>query len=65
MKVNQVAEFKCCLTCVYRKPYPASTRGGNLVFYRFLCGLAMDSLKDLVRPEENCGLWKGASLYTD
>ena len=62
MKVNQVAEFRCCLTCVYRKPYPPSTRGGNVVFSRFFCGLAMDSNKDIVKPEEKCSHWKGASL---
>ena len=62
IKMNQVAEFKSCLTCVYRKPYPADMRSGQPVFYRFLCGLALDSLKELVTPEDVCDFWKGVTL---
>ena len=62
IKMNQVAEFKSCLTCVHRKPYPASIRNGQPVFYRFFCGLSLDSSKELVRPEEVCHFWKGVTL---
>ena len=62
IKIEQVAEFKSCLTCVHHKPYPASTRHGYAEFYRFLCGLSMDSGKELVRPEEVCNHWKGVTL---
>lgn len=62
MKVNQVAEFKCCITCVYHKPYPPMMRTGQPVFYRFLCSLSIDSQKEVVRPEEVCGCWKGVTL---
>ena len=60
MKIDQVVEFKACITCVYRRPYPAAIREGKPVFYRFYCSLAADSNKELVRPEEACKLWKGA-----
>jgi len=63
--VTQLAECKYCLTCVHRKPYPASMKTGYPVFYRFLCGLSIDSGKELVRPEESCPHWHGASLFTD
>lgn len=46
--INQIVEFKSCLTCVYRKPYPASIFNGQPVFYRFLCGLSMESCKELI-----------------
>ena len=62
IKINQVAEFKSCLTCVHRKPYPAAMRNGQPEFYRFFCGLFLDSLKELVRPEEVCSFWKGVTL---
>ena len=26
MKITQVVEYKACITCVYRKPYPAGMR---------------------------------------
>jgi hypothetical protein len=65
MNINQVAEFKSCLTCVYRKPYPASMQTGEPVFYRFLCGLSLDSQKELVRPEEVCHHWKGVTPGID
>lgn len=58
VKLSQVIEFKSCLTCVYRKPYPASMREGQPVFYRFFCSISPDSLKDVVRPEDSCGCWK-------
>ena len=62
MKIEQVVEYKACITCVYRRPYPAGMREGQPVFYRFYCSLAADSNKELVRPEEVCKFWKGASL---
>lgn len=62
MKIEQVAEFRSCLTCVHRKPYPAAMRDGQPVFYRFLCGLSMDSSKELVKPEEQCEHWKGVEV---
>ena len=62
MKIEQVAEFRSCLTCVHRKPFPAAMRDGEPVFYRFLCGLSMDSAKELVRPEEVCEHWKGPEV---
>lgn len=62
MKINQVAEFKSCVTCVYRKPYPATMREGQPVFFRFLCSLSPDSQKEVVRPEEVCPCWKGVTL---
>ena len=65
MNIHNVVEFRSCLTCVYRKPYPATTRAGQTVFFRFLCGLSMDSLKVLVRPEEVCDFWKGVILGID
>ena len=65
MKIHKVVEFRSCLTCVYRKPYPATTGAGQPVFFRFLCGLSMDSLKELVRPEEVCDFWKGVILGID
>ena len=63
VKINQVASFKSCLTCVYRKPYPATKRNGQSVFYCFVCGLAMDSSRVLVRPEEFCDYWQAATPY--
>lgn len=62
MKVEQVAEFRCCITCVYRKPYPPAVQGEQPVFFRFLCSLSPDSQKEVVRPEEVCGCWKGVTL---
>jgi hypothetical protein len=62
MKINQVAEFKSCLTCVYHKPYPPTTRDSQPVFFRYFCGLSADSQKEVVRPEEVCDCWKGITL---
>jgi hypothetical protein len=62
LKIKQVAEFKSCLTCVHRKPYPASMRNGKPEFNRFFCGLSLDSLKELVKPEEVCNFWQGVTL---
>ena len=62
MKITQVVEYKACVTCVYRKPYPASVREGQPFFYLFLCSLATDSNKELVRPEDICHCWKGATI---
>lgn len=62
LKISQVAGFKSCLTCVHRKPYPAATRNGQPVFYRFFCGLSPDSLKESVKPEEVCDYWQGITL---
>lgn len=62
IKINQVAKFKSCLTCVHRKPCPASMRNGKPEFCRFFCGLSLDSLKELVKPEEVCTFWKGVTL---
>lgn len=64
VKMNQVAEFKSCLTCVYRKPYPTDMRSGQPVFNHFLCSLALDSLKDVIKPDDVCDFWKGANLDT-
>ena len=63
IKIQQVAEFKSCLTCVHRKPYPATIRNGQPIFYLFVCGLAMDSSRDLVRPEDSCDFWKSATPH--
>ncbi len=65
IKINQVAEFKSCLTCVYRKPYPAAMSSGQPVFYCFFCSLALDSNKDIVKPQEVCNMWKGVTLDSD
>jgi hypothetical protein len=62
VKITQVAEFKACLTCVYHKFYPPAMRDGQPVFARFYCSRAVDSNKDIVQPEEVCGLWKGVTL---
>ncbi|MDO9333407.1 MAG: hypothetical protein Q7T57_02655 [Dehalococcoidales bacterium] len=62
MKIEQVVEFKACLTCVYRKLYPPTTRSQQPVFFRFICSLAFDSNKDIVRPEDVCKFWKGVTL---
>ena len=62
IKIKQVAEFKSCLTCVHRKPYPASMRSGEPVFDRFLCRLSLDSLKELVKPQDVCDFWSGVTL---
>ena len=65
MKIEQVATFKSCLTCAYRKPYPASMKKGEPVFHCFYCSLALDSLKSVVKPGEVCKFWKGVTLYPD
>jgi hypothetical protein len=62
MKINQIVENKICLTCVYRKLYPPTMRDGQPVFFRFLCGLSMDSQKDIVRPEDSCKCLKSVTL---
>ena len=63
VKINQVAGFKSCLTCVHRKPYPPTKRNGKYVFYYFVCGLAMDSSRVLVRPEDSCDFWQAVTPY--
>jgi len=65
--IDDVAAFKSCLTCVYRKPYPASMRSGCPVFQRFYCSLAVDSLKPVVTrmrsaPAGPAPPWKKISL---
>ena len=62
MKIHKVVEFRSCVTCVYRKPYPASMRSGQPVFFCFFCSLSMDSGKEVVKPEEVCDFWKGVVL---
>jgi hypothetical protein len=65
MKIEDIVAFRSCLTCVYRKLYPPTTRNGQQVFHRFFCSLAIDSLKDVVRPEDECKFWKGVILGID
>ncbi len=61
--VSDVAEYRCCLTCVWRRFYPpdgGSTANPN--FYRFLCGRADLSGKEVVRAEYVCTRgWKGVT----
>ena len=65
LKIDEVAGFKSCLTCVYRKPYPPAMSSGQPVFYCFYCSLSLDSLKETVKPQEVCNFWKGATLDTE
>ena len=65
IKIDDVVEFRRCLTCVYRKLYPPTTRNGQPVFFRFLCSLSIDSSKEVVRPEDECNFWKGVILGID
>ena len=65
MKIHKVVEFRSCLTCVYRKPYPATMRYGAPVFLQFFCSLSTESQKEVVRPEEACDCWKGVALGID
>jgi hypothetical protein len=65
VKIEQVAEFRSCLTCVHRRPYPCAVKNGEPVYYRFLCGMSLDSGKDLVKPEEVCDFWNKATLHSD
>lgn len=60
--VSQVAEFRSCITCVYRRQYPPSLREGEPIFFRFFCERAPDTGKAIVRPEEVCDYWRGVTL---
>lgn len=60
--VAEVAEFRSFLTCVYRRQYPPSRREKEPVFFRFNCDLAPESGKPIVRPEDVCDHWRGATL---
>ncbi len=60
--IEDVSNFRCCLTCVHRKPYPASMRTGRPVFQHFYCSLSMDSQRPVVTPVDVCPHWTGASL---
>jgi hypothetical protein len=64
-KIEDIVKLKYCLTCVYRKMYPATMRNGQPVFFRFICGLSLDSLKEVVRPEDKCNFWKDVTLGVD
>ncbi len=63
--IDDVAQFRSCLTCVFRRPYPASMKTSQPVFYRFQCQRAFDSNKGMVRPEDVCPHWAGATLRCD
>jgi hypothetical protein len=65
LKIDDVVELRSCLTCVYRKLYPPTMRNGQPVFFRFLCSLSIDSLKEVVKPEDKCNFWKGVILGID
>ena len=62
VRLSQVAEFRSCLTCMYRRQYPPSLRKGGPVFFQFYCDLAADSGKSIVKPEDACDYWKGVAL---
>lgn len=62
IKLSQVAEFRSCITCIYRRYYPPSKEKGEQIFSRFFCGRAGDTGKAIVRPEDVCAIWKGAAL---
>ena len=62
MKLEQVAEFKSCLTCVYRKLHPPAMQTGRPEFYYFGCRRSCDSAKDMVKPGDVCDCWRGVTL---
>ena len=62
VKIEQIAGFTSCLTCVHRRPYPGSVKDGKTTYYRFQCGRAPDTGRELVRPEESCDKWDGITL---
>ena len=64
VKLTHVAEFRSCLTCVWRQFYPpARSNSANPSYHRFLCGRTDLSGKSVVRPEDVCpDGWKGATL---
>jgi hypothetical protein len=62
LKIKQVAEFKSCLTCAYRRSYPPSNKKGQQIFDRFLCANAAFSSRELIKPEEVCDFWQIVTL---
>jgi len=62
VRLSQVAEFKSCITCVYRKLYPAALRKEGPIFFAFHCERSVDSGKSVVRPEDVCDYWRGVTL---
>lgn len=64
VEISDVAEYRCCLTCVWRQFYPpARASSANPFYHRFLCGRADLSGKSVVRPENVCpDGWQGATL---
>jgi hypothetical protein len=62
MKIEQVAAFRSCLTCAYRKFYPASAGDGKSVFDHCYCHLAMVSSKSIVKPQDVCPHWTGMTV---
>ena len=65
MRIEQIANFKSCLTCGFRKFQLPSNRNGELVFKRFTCAIAGTTGKDVVSPEYVCEHWKGVTLEID
>ncbi len=65
VRLAQIAEFRSCVTCVYRRWYPPSTQNGQQIFSRFFCGMAADTGKAIVKPEDVCDDWKGVALNAE
>lgn len=65
MKIEQVAQFKSCLTCAYRKFYPPSRKAGNMEFKNFSCQAAMITGKSIVKPQFVCEHWKSVTIPAD
>ena len=61
-KLEQIAEYKSCLTCVHRRPYPASMKNGQPEYRCFHCGMAPDTGKETVMPEDSCDYWDKVTL---
>jgi hypothetical protein len=62
MTIEQVAEFRSCLTCAHRRPHAPSVRNGELRYSVFYCGASWNTGKSTLGPQEVCEHWQRVTV---